>query len=59
MYELFKTAEAATGGVLQKKAFLKTSQYSQENTSVGALKDKKSEHNQWVLYNWVRLSINF
>ena len=29
------TSEAATGGVLFKKLFLKISQYSQENTCVG------------------------
>ena len=35
MYEVFKTAEAATGGFF-KKVFLKISQYSQENVCVGA-----------------------
>ena len=36
MYEFFKTAEASTGGVPVKKVSLKISQYSQENTCVGA-----------------------
>ena len=34
--------EAATGGVPQKKMFLKISQYLQQNTCVGAFFDKVS-----------------
>ena len=34
-YEFFKTEEIANGGVLLKKKFINTSQYSHEKISVG------------------------
>ena len=40
----FRIKEAATGGVLSKKVFLKTSQYSQETPALESLFNKVAGH---------------